>query len=98
VENRLDDMSKNDIKNLEERTARLEEAINKLQLVHNEKFNKLETDFKVNLNNIETKNLDITNQTRDLQDTLKSIERNKTLEDPPSSYNKQESEFKKIRS
>lgn len=81
-------MSNNDLKNLEERTAKLEEAINKLQLIHNEKFNKLESDFKVNITNIETKNLDITNQTRDLQDTLKSIERNKTFEDTNQSYNK----------
>lgn len=74
---KIDNVAQNDLKNLEDRTSKLEETINKLQLQNGEKFKKLETDFKVNINNMEVQNIDIVNQAKDLQDTIKSIERNK---------------------
>jgi len=80
----IDDMGRGDLKTLDDRCTRLEDSIVKLQQQQVEKFNKLESDFRNNVNNMESKNMDIMNQARDLGDKLNSIEKNKKHEDPTS--------------
>jgi len=88
----LDDVSRKDVKNVEDRATKLEEAINKLQQQQIEKFNKLETEFKSNINNIESKNMDIMNQAQNLNDKLINIEQKSQYE--PASTNRYYTETK----
>jgi len=74
----IDNVSGKDIKSLDDRALKLEESINKVSQQLIEKFRKLETDFKFNIGNIESKNMEIANQARDLKD---SFDRNKKTEE-----------------
>lgn len=74
----IDNVSGKDIKSLDDRALKLEESINKVSQQLIEKFRKLETDFKFNIGNIESKNMEIANQARDLKD---SFDRNKKSEE-----------------
>lgn len=77
---KLDDFSRRDLKNIDERTTKLEESFAKLHQQQIEKFNKLESEFKSNINNIESKNMDIMNQAQNLKDTLENIEQKNKFE------------------
>jgi hypothetical protein len=82
----IDNVSGKEIKNLDDRTLKLEESINKVSQQLIEKFRKLESDFKFNIGNIESKNMEIANQARDLKDsfdrTKKSEERVTMVSEP----------------
>lgn len=75
----IDDFSEKDFKRLDERANKVEELINKLNQQLTEKFKKLETDFKFNISNIESKNMEVINQTRDLKDSFERSKKNEEL-------------------
>lgn len=79
----IDDVARKDVRSIDDRTTKLEEAIHKLQQQQVEKFHKLETEFKFNINNIESKNMDIMNQAQNLKDAMQSMEQ-KTRDEPVS--------------
>lgn len=93
IHRKIEDVSDKELKKLDERSTKMEESINKINQSLTEKFKKLENDFRFNISNIESKNMEVLNQTNALKD---SFERNKKIEEQASS-NRRETEPEVIR-